>query len=267
VKIFDLLDLHESDIKEVKLHFATGGNKNNDALNEFIKGTLKEWQEWQNFRNFERKYVLTLVYLNPREWLFAGIFQVVDVKGEKGDIRYSTFLTEKGKDFIGRLIVGYKKEFRQSYPNCETCINEIELIEIRRYKYQVQEFPGYENVNISFETLKLIVETEDRSWKTALSSIKGIYLISDITNGKLYVGAAYGEENFWQRWSAYSKSGHGDNIELKAINDKCGFEYFNNFNYSILEIFKNTTDLSEIQEREKYWKKILLTREFGYNKN
>lgn len=92
-------------------------------------------------------------------------------------------------------------------------------------------------------------------------------MIADRATGKLYVGAAYGEDNFWQKWSMYAQACHGNNKQLKELYDKHGSDYFKNFNFSILEIFKNTTDVEEIQKRENYWKKVLLTREFGYNDN
>ena len=40
-----------------------------------------------------------------------------------------------------------------------------------------------------------------------------------------------------------------------------------NFQFSILETFELGTANSEILEREKYWKKVLKTKEFGYNDN
>lgn len=54
------------------------------------------------------------------------------------------------------------------------------------------------------------------------------------------------------------------NIELKSLD----FEYIQkNFRYSILEIYKSTTDDDAILERESWWKELLMTRQFGYNKN
>jgi hypothetical protein len=35
----------------------------------------------------------------------------------------------------------------------------------------------------------------------ALSSVAGVYLISDTLDGRLYVGSASGQGSFWQRWS------------------------------------------------------------------
>ena len=40
-----------------------------------------------------------------------------------------------------------------------------------------------------------------------------------------------------------------------------------NFRYSILDIFKSTTDEKIIIERESWWKETLLSRKFGYNAN
>lgn len=40
-----------------------------------------------------------------------------------------------------------------------------------------------------------------------------------------------------------------------------------NFKYSILEIFDTKTKTEQILERENYWKKVLETKRFGYNKN
>ena len=66
------------------------------------------------------------------------------------------------------------------------------------------------------------------------------------------------------RWKSYIKSGNGGNIELK----KLSLDYIrNNFKYSILDIFKSTIDDQTILDRESWWKVVLQTREFGYNKN
>ena len=80
----------------------------------------------------------------------------------------------------------------------------------------------------------------------------------------MYVGSAYGEHMILGRWQSYIKTGNGGNIELKRLN----FDYIKkNFKYSILDIFKSTIDDQMIIERENWWKEVLNTREFGYNKN
>ncbi len=66
------------------------------------------------------------------------------------------------------------------------------------------------------------------------------------------------------RWQSYIKTGHGGNAELV----KLSFEHMKkNFKFSILDIFKSTVDDQEILEKESWWKTVLQTRKFGYNKN
>ncbi len=86
---------------------------------------------------------------------------------------------------------------------------------------------------------------------------------------KRYVGSASGDEMLLGRWRSYAENGHGGNRELKALVEEHGLEYVaNNFRYSILDIYKSTTDDETILARESWWKNILLTRgEFGYNAN
>jgi hypothetical protein len=73
----------------------------------------------------------------------------------------------------------------------------------------------------------------------------------------------------WQRWGCYiDTGGHGGNDELTELIDKRGIEYARkNFRLSLLEHRPARTDDDVIIERETYWKKALLSREFGYNRN
>ena len=86
--------------------------------------------------------------------------------------------------------------------------------------------------------------------KNNWDEIKQCY-ITDSSNGKKYVGSATGENMIWGRWKDYIANGNGGNIELKSLD----FEYIQkNFRYSILEIYKSTTDDDAILERESWWK-------------
>ena len=83
--------------------------------------------------------------------------------------------------------------------------------------YSVRSFPGYEGISVSFEELETLVRNDKPDWKAALESVKGIYLISDTKTGRRYVGSAYGEQAIWSRWRSYIESGHGGNVELRAL--------------------------------------------------
>lgn len=141
-------------------------------------------------------------------------------------------------------------------------IDDCEVVQILPDTFDNDIFPGYDKVNISWQELSRVISKE--SWKTALQNQKGVYLITDTSSGKMYVGSAYGENMIWGRWQSYVRTGNGGNVELKNLS----FKYIKqNFHYSILDIFKSTADDQLIIAKESWWKSVLLTRDFGYNKN
>lgn len=241
----------------------------NNPLHAFFRGEFKQWQEWQTKKNFERPYILSFIYYQLNEWLYTGVYKSNSCVYHELDnhYQYDTELTDIKHDLIGRLVINFNKSFRASYLRLENHYTEFYVSEVMKSRLSILPFPGYENVNIDYHTLRTIVKNEELSWKTALKSIKGIYLITDKSNGKLYVGSVYGQEAFWTRWSQYIYSGHGNNIELRQLLIESGSSHVENFIFSILEIRSSTTEDAEIIQRENHWKRILLTRQFGYNKN
>lgn len=141
-------------------------------------------------------------------------------------------------------------------------MDECEVEQILPDVFDNDIFPGYDKVNISWSELSRLIEKE--TWKTALQNQKGVYLITDISNGKKYVGSAYGETMILGRWKSYVRYGHGGNVELKVLD----FDYIRkNFRYSILDIYKSSIDDEVIIERECWWKEVLQSRKYGYNVN
>jgi len=117
--------------------------------------------------------------------------------------------------------------------------------------------------------LESIFAIQRADWKAALENTKGVYLITDTSNNKRYVGAAYGVTGLWSRWGCYIYTGHGYNDELTKVIKKHGIDYARkHFRFALLEQRTMKTDDLVIIERETYWKNVLLTREpHGYNKN
>ena len=257
----EVLPFIEENSTDIKIHFARGSKIPEEALQVFLAGEFKPWQEHQNKRNFEKPYILSLIRLGNWEWLFVGIYESKGCKEQKdGSFVYKTKLTNIGADLIGKAIIHFKRDFRQSYCLLENHIDSLELLEIRRNEYS-KPFPGYDKVCISWGELYTVINIE--SWKTALSNLKGVYLITDTKNGKLYVGSATGDEMIWGRWIDYINTGHGGNKDLK----KLGKSYIQeNFQYTILDVYKPGTDDQEILDREEWWKGVLKSKEFGnYN--
>ena len=280
LKLLDILNISETELNRYKVHFATGANDKMKPYNKFLVGEFKEWQEQQMNKNFSRPYVLSLIYYNQDLWIFGGIYQV---KGNPLPIeqsnenwkgwKYNTELVDCQTDLIGRIVVAYKKEYRQSYPNLEMTPEngmrpqDMCISAILDKRVSISDFKGFDEVNIDYDILEAIVRDNLPSWRSALSNVKGIYLIADKLTGKQYVGSAYGDECIWQRWLAYAKDGHGGNQELKALLSEHGANYKYNFKYSILEVCNMNLGSEYIIARENYWKEVLQTRKFGLNKN
>ncbi len=83
----------------------------------------------------------------------------------------------------------------------------------------VSYFPGWENVYISHQELKSIIENPggNTDWHQFLTEHDGVYVIRDTKNNQLYVGSAYGSNGLWGRWSGYARTGHNENLGLKNL--------------------------------------------------
>ncbi len=278
LKLLDILGIDKNNYSDYKIHFATGAYDKMQPYNKFIINQFNEWQQLQTKKNFNRPFIISLIYYDKDIWMYGGIYIVNDfypkkiIKNDYILLQYDLSLTNIQSDLIGRLFVKYKKEFRASYPNLELqCKNGISpkdmtVSYILDKRVSINDFTGFDNVNITYSTLKYIVENNITSWKNALSKVKGIYLIVDELTGKQYVGSAYGNDCIWQRWCNYANNGHGGNIELKNLL-KENENYKHNFNYSILEICNMNLGNEYIISRENHWKEILMTRKFGLNDN
>lgn len=230
-----------------------------------------EWQEWQEYRpardDFNREYIFSLIqfYHEPDIWLFGGVFRVL----RRHENRYDVVLTDDGAAFSGRLKLRSPYRNRTTRVNFENHYPLFEVQEILREPYSGRAYPGYEDIDLSFEELEALVRNVRADWKAALESIKGVYLITDVSSGKRYVGSAYSDGGVWSRWCSYIASGHGGNVELRALVDDPSLDYCRKwFRFALLEYRSNATPDAKIIEREAFWKRILLTRgDNGLNRN
>ena len=258
--------------KEYKLHLATWNNEDH-PLDVFVKDR-KEWDGWNSWRgtkdDFSRNYIFSLIDFYPEKdtWLFGGIYKVLS-RNKKNNAHSYEIELDTYRELIGRLKFSFKRPSRTKAFYLESYYDALVVSEILKDSYSGEVFCGYESINHDFAKLEVIFKSEKPDWKAALRNIKGVYLIVDKSNGKKYVGSAYGDEGIWSRWSSYMVTGHGWNEELKRLIQKEGMEYARkNFRLSLLEHRSMKTDDNVIIERENFWKEALLTRGcFGYNKN
>jgi len=98
------------------------------------------------------------------------------------------------------------------------------------------------------------------SWRAALSAVAGVYLLTNPSTGKQYVGSAQGEVGFWGRWEQYVASGHGGNRRMQDVPAA-------DYQVSVLEVASSSAGADEIIKMESRWKEKLLSRKFGLNAN
>ncbi len=155
------------------------------------------------------------------------------------------------------------KTWAQTFNNltCLDCGGEggIWIDFVKAERLLIGEFPGFNIVCLPLRGLKAIIRQQLDSWKTALSNIAGIYLITDTFDGKQYVGCAYGDAGLWQHWSAHAETGHGGNKDLKELLKDKDEAYALHYLFTILEVIDLNASMDYVTARECHWKETLLT--------
>ena len=268
IKLNDILKLH--DISKVKIRFNLmfGGNWNpietfkNNETQKLLDGHYWNYNKNKSFKEGQTTIGLIRIKSNENLWLFFHAGKITKDLNILNGVGYEYETLSECEKYFGRLIVRFKNSSQNMVRNASSVIEDCEVEQILPDIFDNDIFPGYDKVNISWKELSRVLEKD--TWKTALQNQKGVYLITDKNNGKLYVGSAYGDEMILTRWRSYIKNCHGNNVDLR----KLSLEYMKeNFQFSILDIFKSTTNQEIIIDRESWWKEVLLTRKFGYNKN
>jgi len=259
--------------EQCKLHLATTNPEGEDPLHIFGQGNFNAWQGWQTQRNFDRDHVVALINLgHPTRWLFAGVYNSLastpTVHPDNGRTYHLYPLVERQEfaELRGRLVATFARPSRQSYLNAERWADQISLEQIAREPIDILPFPNYRNVHLSFDNLKRIAAAQPDSWRAPLSSVAGIYLITDNLAGQQYVGIACGAGGLWQRWMTYAATGHGGNKMLRDLL-KGNPDYPSNFSYAILEVADPNALERDLFPRESHWKRVLGTRAHGLNGN
>jgi hypothetical protein len=260
----DILNL--KDLENTKIRFLPK-NRIQDPLKLF-KHDRKELFKSQFWNYSNRKAfrvgqtAIGFAFLEKDKWLLFDISKITKDLNVYNAPGYEYEQMNEFEKYFGRVVIEYKNKATQMCCWANTVIRRCKVLQILEDTFDDDIFPGYENVNKSWKELQNILNKG--AWKTALENQKGIYLITDKSNGKMYVGTATGDDMIYGRWSTYIKNGHGGNAELRTLD----FSHIkDNFYYSILDIYKSTTPDEIILKRESWWKKTLQSRDFGYNKN
>ena len=276
--IKDFTDGKESKIK-CKFHMSTDFLGLEKSPYDCLMEDDIDWQNLNNYRNEKGKsskldrydYLISFVQYNiygRNFFVFGGIYEVkIANTNYYGIGGYDITLFQKFKEYRKRLVIKLTENLGINFELTYEKVKEknIEIFELFP-DIASEKFNGYQNVSIVYKNLKIALN--DPTWIGALKNVKAIYAITDISNGKLYIGSACGNGGLFGRWSDYINNLTGGNQEFEDIKKINGEDYIKkNFKYSIVEIFDTKTKQEYILERENYWKNVFETKKFGMNKN
>jgi hypothetical protein len=230
-------------------------------------GSLERYQQIQGKDVFKPGQWLASFVATPLgETLFTGLYYVESVGvvpvgvldpisglDVSGLVEYGIHPVEALSEYAGKLTIDWGSGFL-AWKQRGTSPNKP-IVEIRRVAIE-PPFPGMLQFSWSIRHL----DTVPAGWRSALSSISGIYVLASETTGKLYVGSAYGTGGFWARWENYFRTGHGGNEGMKLAAD-------HQYQVSILEVASSSVSEKDIIRMEALWKDKLLSRKHGLNKN
>jgi len=247
------------------------------------------YQQSQN-KNVEHammraKYVASFIGREPGKALFVGLYSV---KGSK-TITYNQFMelpanielhklgmlapTEESfrvssqwfdlvlEEFYpswkGKLVIGWPGLELSWWRWAHNPKNQMPVLAILEESALDVAIPKWDTIELTWEQLGVL----PIRWRTGLEEWRGIYYIFDTSDGKGYIGSAYGENNLYGRWINYAASGHGGNILLRKRDHR-------NFRFTILQRVSPDMDQSDILQLETSWKQRLHTRKpYGLNDN
>lgn len=273
IMLNDLLRFDAAEVPNVRVKFNIY-NGYDDPL-DLYKTNPDEvnvtWFLWHDDRRYFNvgQTAICLLKLRGDQWLLTTIKKITRLLDVTDGVGYDAVEVKEYEQYFGRLVVEYHNPCRTMGRKYENVMDELEVVQILNEQYTGNEFPGYENVRLSYPLLKNIVDRQLPGWVDALRNQKAVYLITDTKTGKMYVGSATSQTGMLlQRWSSYAADGHGGNVELRELVKQQGLDYVKeNFQYSILENYNARMDDEYILKRESWWKETLCTRTHGYNKN
>lgn len=182
-------------------------------------------------------------------------FTAEDAKARKTVLWFDLPLVDFYAEWKGKLVVGWPPPERSWWRRAHR--NSMPVLSVLEESTLEEAMPPWEQIDLSWAELMLL----SPRWRGALAQWRGIYLIFDKSDGKRYVGAAYGESNLLGRWQAYGRSGHGGNTLLRGRDPKY-------FRFTVLQRVSPDMSAEDVIALESTWKKRLHTgHPYGLNDN
>jgi len=167
--------------------------------------------------------------------------------GRSSILRFDLKLIGFCASWKGKLVVGWPPPERSWWRRAHR--NDMPVLAVLEDSALDAAMPEWDEMMLTYEELRVL----PTPWRSALSHWRGIYYISDASDGKAYVGSAYGNDNIFGRWKAYADSGHGGNRLLRQRNK-------DDFRFTILQRVSPDMDAADVIHLENTWKERLHTR-------
>lgn len=229
---------------------------------------VEQYQRIQARRVFRVGELVASFVVTPRprsETLFVGLYKVTGIStcepGARDPIygddvtgmnRYDMTYDDSLAPYVERLSIDWGAGTRAWVQLAARNPKPIRAIN----DHEDPPFPGFSQFCVDVDQIPGLYP----SWQQRLREVKGIYVLVDKETGEQYVGSAKGEDSLLARFMAYAQTGHGGNIELRR---RKGAHY----QVGVLEVVNMALPDRRIEEIEASWKRKLLTREFGLNRN
>lgn len=207
--------------------------------------------------NPPRNWVVFLPEGGDRARLWAVLENHGEVSSDGTRRLFSLSQSDLLKDLKDRLVIGWRSP--RTWRLSATTAATYPIVEIA--DAEPVPFPGFDALTLDYPQLQAVMrEHRYASWRAALSSVVGIYLITDTRDGRHYVGKADGDESVRQRWAVYATNGHGGNVGFRTTDPS-------SFRFSLLRVFDPATPTRVVDTAESHFKHALDSRRHGLNRN
>lgn len=181
--------------------------------------------------------------------------EIIETERERDDLHaFDLEWLQAGQEYSERILI------RWGLPSSARAWSQWagrqtkEILELRLDRRE-PPFPGFSRFMSAIVDVPLLPQ----AWKSALSSVRSVYLLVS-ENGEQYVGSATGQDGLLGRWLIYAANGHGGNVMLRQRGHR-------DYTVSILEVASPDMSRDDILARETLWKEKLRARAHGLNQN
>jgi hypothetical protein len=166
-------------------------------------------------------------------------------------------LTDFYAHWKGKLIVRWPRLDRNWHRWAHKPENEMPVLAVLEESALDAVMPEWSAIDLTWDQLAIL----PTRWKSKLEEWRGIYYIFDTSDGKGYVGSAYGKYNLYGRWTDYAARGHAGNRLLQQRDPQ-------KFHFTILQRVSPDMVAKDVIQLEGSWKQRLHTRQpYGLNDN